>query len=142
MTQRKNVLSEPSAVSARATILLVEDDPPLLECTAELLRYQGYAVIPARDAEEALRVTQSGAAVDVLFADLKLPGPMKGCQLATEIRQLRPALPVLLTSGNFACTSCVEQKDTIFLMKPYKFSELEAALAKVLNRPQPYARPA
>jgi len=153
VVQRSNLLANASESVAgnnsslselrnRSTILVVEDDASLLRCSAELLRHQGYVAIPARDAQDALQIASSGARIDVLFTDVKLPHGFNGCKLLTEARRLRPGLPALFTSGYFD-SDCLEGlKDVLFLMKPYRVSELEAALAKLMAGRKSYARSA
>lgn len=124
----------------RATILLVEDDNPLRLCLSEMLQVQGYAVLPARDGHEAIHICQTGTAFDLLFTDLKLPGGLNGCELASEIGKRRPGLPVLLTSGYMDCGGVKVPPCAAFLMKPYKVSDLQSALSVLLARQKIQAR--
>ena len=122
------------------TVLLVEDDAPLRQVLSEMLRSQGYAVLPARDGNEALQLARDGADFDLLFTDMKLPGGLCGCEVADEMHKLRPELPVLFTSGHPDSGNLPVR--ATFLMKPYKLSELEAALSEATKHKQTYAKSA
>ncbi len=80
-------------------ILLVEDEPAVLELMRRTLESYGYTVLHASTPERALRAMQEGAArVDLLLTDVVMPG-MNGRELAMHLRALDPALRVLFMSG-------------------------------------------
>ncbi len=82
------------------TILLVEDEPMVLDFTAIALRDLGYRVLEASSGEEALRVLeQSGTReTHLLLTDVVMPR-MNGRALADRVRALKPGIRVLLVSG-------------------------------------------
>nr|WP_245185945.1 PAS domain S-box protein [Falsiroseomonas frigidaquae] len=80
-------------------VLVVEDDAPVRDHAANLLRELGYQVTEAMHAAEALQILRADPAFDLLFTDVIMPGGMTGPQLAVTAQQMRPALRVLLTSG-------------------------------------------
>ncbi len=83
-----------------ATVLVVEDEPAVREVAASILRDLGYKVLEAADGTEALRLFgEVGAKVDLLLADIVLPGGMKGSEVARRLAEIRPALRVLFMSG-------------------------------------------
>jgi CheY-like chemotaxis protein len=82
------------------TILVVEDEILVRMVIADYLRDCGYHVIEAGTATEALVVLQSSQTVDIVFSDVQMPGEMDGFGLSRWVRQNRPGLRVLLTSGN------------------------------------------
>ncbi len=93
---------QPMPAAASGTVLLVEDEPMIREFTARALRETGYQVLEARTAPEGLAVLQRSLqrpGVDLLVADVGLPGGLNGRQLAEAARELLPALPVLLVTG-------------------------------------------
>ena len=85
--------------SGKETILFVEDDPMVRQYTGQHIVGLGYNVITAENAVEALALVESGAAPDLLFTDVVMPGGMNGRQLALKLRQRWPNLRVLYTSG-------------------------------------------
>ena len=82
------------------TILVVEDDGDLCALVAGMLKTLNYRVESARDAAEALRVLGAGGAVDLVLADIELPGGMSGVDLAAKISTEHGGLPVVLMSGH------------------------------------------
>ena len=112
-------------------VLVVEDDELVREATVGNVVDLGHHVIEAGDADAALQIIDGGAAVDVLFADVRLPGK-DGGQLAREARQRRPTLKVILTSGGPAPSMPVD--GTIWLGKPYKWDDLKRAFAQLYER--------
>ena len=106
-------------------VLAVDDDSAVLRVTAELFRYLGYDVLTAESGHDALDILRSGDPVDVLFADLCMPG-MDGNRLVEAARALRPALHVIMTSG-----SALPRHHVQFIPKPYHVADLVAALPPV-----------
>jgi PAS domain S-box-containing protein len=117
------------------SVLVVEDDPDVLDVTIETVRSLGYQVSSAPNALEALTILgHNDARIDVLFADVVMPKGLDGIELAREARRLRPKLQILLASGytreglrsreNIA-------EDTVFLAKPYQLSVLAETLRQL-----------
>jgi PAS domain S-box-containing protein len=90
----------PAVYGWGAQVLLVEDDPDVLDILQFALIDAGFRVVPARDAADALSVLRSDKRVDVVLADVVLPGDLSGVDVGHEVRRLRPGLPVLLTTGH------------------------------------------
>ena len=92
----------PQAVEMRdgagATILVVEDEPAVLEMLRDLFNEAGYQVLVARDGIEAQVRFDSGVRIDLLVTDVGLPG-LNGRQVADAARLARPRLPVLFMTG-------------------------------------------
>lgn len=110
-------------------VLLVEDEPDVLETTEAMLHDLGYAVIRAVDGPSALREIESGRVVDALVTDLMMPGGLDGVALAQAARQLRPDLPVVLASGYVdARAAQLSVPNVPVVRKPYSIEELSAAL--------------
>jgi len=117
-------------------ILLVEDDPLVREHATRLLEGLGYAVVAVGEGAAALAALRDGAAFDLLFTDLVMPGGMNGRQLAEAAQRLRPGLPVLYTSG-YTETTVTRRGDlepgTLLLQKPYRRTELAAKVRAALE---------
>jgi CheY-like chemotaxis protein len=103
-------------------VLVVEDDVLIRSSAAEYLRASGYKTVEATTAAEAVDVINSGAPVDVVFTDVRMPGGMDGVELAEWVRAHHPGVPLLLTSGD-APTAASGSWD-VFLPKPYSLDEL------------------
>ena len=118
--------------SGRA-VLLVEDEPDLLETAEAMLHDLGYAVIRAVDGPSALREIESGRVIDLMVTDLMMPGGMDGVALAHAARAVRPDLPVVIASGYVeAGTAQAALADAPVVRKPYSIEELSAALRVAL----------
>ena len=88
-------------LSKRRTVLIVEDDLDLRHLTAALLADEQLETIECESAEAALAtMLMRGRDIDMIFADVRLPGAMDGIDLAWEVRLRWPLLPMVLTSGH------------------------------------------
>ncbi len=116
------------APPAGEVVLVVEDEPGVLEMTVERLTELGYATLTAVDAATALDRLRGDDRVDILFSDVVMTGQMDGVQLAREARRIRPGLKVLLTTG-YASDRRIPS-DVPLLPKPYD----RAALAHHIGR--------
>ncbi len=118
------------------TILVVEDDPLVRSFVRTQLQSLGYRTISAVNAAEALAIINGGAAFDLLFTDLIMPGQMDGRQLADETAKLRPGLKVLFTSG-YTEDAIVHHgrldPGILLLAKPYRKSDLARMLRIALD---------
>jgi PAS domain S-box-containing protein len=114
-------------------ILVVEDDPEVLEVTVETLRTMGYEVLTATDGPSGLAVLRRDPEIDVLFTDIVMPRGINGVELAREAARLRPELRILLASGYPKRALSSEHGistdgEFAFLSKPYRSSELAEKL--------------
>ena len=117
-------------------VLVVEDDPDVLDVTVETVRNLGYEVLTAPDGRSALSVLRRDPQIDVLFTDIVMPGGMDGAELARTATRLRPELHILLASGYPKSALSSEHGisadgDFPFLSKPYRRSELAEKLRKI-----------
>jgi signal transduction histidine kinase/CheY-like chemotaxis protein len=103
-------------------VLVVEDDPLVLNVAVEGLRLAGYEVHSAASAAEALAILKQKITIHVLFSDIVMP-EMNGVELAREARRLRPDLRVLLSSG-YSREMRKAQKEGDFIPKPYRVPDL------------------
>ena len=122
---------------ARATILLVEDNRLVRETLSATLDALGYRVIAAERGETARATLAGPEPIDLLFTDLVLPGSADGVELARIARASRPRIRILISSGLAAdalADRAGRERGDEFLMKPYDFDELRAALCRLLGR--------
>ena len=116
-------------------MLLVEDEPFVREATCHILQSAGFDVLPAADAQEAMRVYENnGRRIDLLMTDMALPG-RNGRQLAHDLRNTSAEIPILLTSGyvESECDSEPRELRTYFLPKPYSRAELVETMETILS---------
>ena len=123
--------------SGGATILLAEDDESVRDFATRALRRAGYAVVVAVDGAEAIaRVEQDGAALDLALLDVVMP-VTGGHDAARRIRELRPDLPILFTSGYDPDAVALQGEPGgpgRFLAKPYTLESLLEEVRAVLRR--------
>ena len=84
-------------MSKSRVILYVEDEATALTVRCQVLSRAGYVVLPAGDGAAALELFKCIRA-DLVIMNHRLPG-LSGTQVAAEMKQLRPAVPILLLSG-------------------------------------------
>jgi PAS domain S-box-containing protein len=125
---------EPSVASVGAgegqQILLVEDEELIRRLAATALRKNGYAVVEAATAEDALRVLEDDDSFALIFSDVVLPG-MNGVKLADAVLARRPESRVLLCSGYADEKSqwrLIRDRKLPFLDKPYTIQHLLEAV--------------
>ncbi|UZE47750.1 ATP-binding protein [Rhodopseudomonas sp. P2A-2r] len=123
------------------TILVVEDDPLVSGFVVTQLHSLGYRTLMASSGTAALAQVDGGAAFDLLFTDVIMPGGMNGRQLADAVTQRRPHMKVLYTSG-YTENAIVHHgrldADVLLLPKPYRKSEL-ARMVRLALTPAPAA---
>jgi len=128
--------------SGQETVLVVDDEPALVDAATHLLRRLGYRTLTAHGARQALEVLDGNPAIDLLFSDVIMPGGMDGYHLAIEATKRHPRLKVLLTSGftrrreefvNGEGEIARHLTQTL-LGKPYNIAELAAAVRRTLDR--------
>jgi two-component system cell cycle sensor histidine kinase/response regulator CckA len=105
-------------------VLVVEDELAVREMVRDVLVRQGFEVLEAGSGREALEVWAAhGDRVDLVLTDIMMPGGMTGLDLIEQLRQRRPALKVLVTSGCRSDSSHasvpLEDGDN-FIPKPYR----------------------
>lgn len=116
-------------------ILLVDDDPFVRASAGRSLRARGYAVLEARDAQDALARLREHPDIKLLLTDVMMPG-MDGCELAAMARVERPGLKVLFTSGytDDALTyHGIRPADGTFLEKPYPAHVLAGRVRQIID---------
>jgi two-component system, cell cycle sensor histidine kinase and response regulator CckA len=130
-------LDAPDSVGGDETILVVEDDPAVLNLAALCLRRMGYAVLAADSPERALEIAAAHeGAIDLLLTDVIMPR-MNGRELSAELRRRLPGLKRLYMSGYTADVLSapgerVEEGELV--QKPFTMHELAARVRMALDR--------
>ncbi len=139
---------EPGAVvGGNETILVVEDDESVRVTVVDTLVDLGYRVLKAKDAQSALAIIESGAAIDLLFTDVVMPGRLRSTELARKTRERLSNVAVLFTSGyteNAIVHGGRLDAGINLLSKPYTREELARKIRDVLRasrQPEEPARP-
>ena len=117
------------AASRPASILVVDDDAEVRHVTASFLSGFGYSETEAEDGRAALRLMERGR-FDLVVADLAMPG-MSGVELAAEIRDRVPGLPVLILTGHADAMPIPD--DLPVLAKPFRAMDLATQVSALLE---------
>jgi len=120
--------------SRKGLVLVVDDEADIRGVMAEVLALQGYTVLQAADAPQALRLMRD-ARPDLLVTDVGLPNGMNGRQLADQVRIQWPQLPVLMVTGY--AESTVMKNETLpaqmeLLTKPFAMHALVGKVQAML----------
>jgi CheY-like chemotaxis protein len=116
-----------------ALILIVEDECLIRMLAADVAAEQGFAVLEAGNSDEAIRLLERQAGIDLVFTDIDMPGDCDGLALAKCISHLWPSVRIIITSGKVRPREEDLPKGSLFLAKPYRPEELEDAFAMVLQ---------
>ena len=118
-------------------MLVVEDEDLVRRSLHDILAGQGYRVLQARNAREAMLIGRSyGDRIDLMLTDLVLPG-MGGPELAEELQPVRPEMQVLYVSGyrDDIRVRRLEQAGKSFFPKPFTAAAIAGKVSEVLTRP-------
>ena len=127
----------PQCSNGGVTILVVDDEPLVLDMISQELTAQGFAVLEAETGEAALSIIESGQTVDVLFTDIRLPGELDGWRLAAMAQEAKPGLPVISVTG-YNVNREAAVPGSVFLNKPYRPSAI-TEIIRTLIGPSPMA---
>jgi CheY-like chemotaxis protein len=121
------------------SILLVDDEELLRTGVQEMLEIQGYQVIPAANGQQALECLASSTAVDLIITDLVMP-KMDGIDFVQRVREISPAVPVIVVSGStrnimkrYGIDSIHVPGADASLSKPFKGADLRSQIQALLG---------
>ena len=128
-------IDEIESVDISGTVLVVDDDPDVLETAAELIEALGCHVFRASSGEAALDVLANGSRIDLLFTDIIMPNGINGWRLAEEARIRYPEVKVLLASarGFDGEEANVDHGKYTMVRKPYDKSVLGRYVQEILT---------
>jgi len=123
-----------------ARILLVDDEPSVLEVMGELLDTMGYQVTSMPGGRPAMQALEAGLEVDILVTDVRMPD-ISGPDLARWLLERKPGFPVMFVSG-FSDPKLLDGfgDNCQLLRKPSPSKEIQAAIAALLQRGREMAK--
>jgi len=84
----------------RLNVLVIDDEPFILEYVRKVLHQAGYATFLAENADQALaRFEERKGEIDLVLTDIVMPDSIDGLELATRIHRIEPTIPVLFITG-------------------------------------------
>jgi CheY-like chemotaxis protein len=121
------------------TILLVEDEPELLNASAEFLTSIGYSVLCAGSGPEGLDLADRADNIDLVISDVVMPR-MNGREFADKLLTARPDTKVLFVSGyadDVILRTGISVQGTPFLQKPFSLRQLGSMVNELLTVQKP-----
>jgi DNA-binding NtrC family response regulator len=119
-----------------ATVLVVEDEDPLRQAVAKMLRKRGFEVLVAANGSAAIDVLRGGGTkIDLILLDMTIPGSSSSAVVA-ECAQRRPDSKVILTSAHsegMAMSTMNWPQIRGFIRKPFHLADLVQKLLNVLS---------
>ena len=125
---------QPNEPPEAEKVLVVDDQPDVLEVTCELFRTLGFNALPAMSAREALNQLQRTPGIAFMLTDVMMPG-MGGVELARRAKEIQPGLHVILASGFLGPAHEASQGELegfAFLAKPYKLGDIVRKLRETV----------
>jgi CheY-like chemotaxis protein len=116
------------------TVLLVDDEPDILEVIQDRLEAYGFIVVTAGNGLEALKKLEKKR-FDGIFLDIKMP-EMDGMEALEEIRKRDPNIPIIIitsSSTREAGIEAIAKGANEYILKPFEWEELKAKIEKVYN---------
>jgi DNA-binding NtrC family response regulator len=106
-------------------ILVVEDDPLILDFLCEILQDEGFKVQPQASADAAAEyLEQHAAQVSMLLTDITMPGKLNGADLANQFGDRWPEKPIMIMSGYETPQSSGVRHEVAFIKKPWALGQL------------------
>jgi DNA-binding NtrC family response regulator len=115
------------------TVLFVDDDDRVRGPVAHLLELEGFRVLTASSALQALRIL-AREHVDVLFTDVVMPD-IDGIALAKEVRALQPGIRILFATGYYSQAANAAQLGKL-VFKPVRAAQIGSALRELMQDAQ------
>jgi len=124
-------MTDPSTLSHRTMILVVEDEPAVRAVAVEFLEDDGFEVIEAPSADHAATILQARDDIAVVFTDVTMPGNLNGFDLARIAQTVYPNIPVIIASGALPSGFSGLAPDARFLQKPYRMTRVVELIRQV-----------
>jgi len=105
---------------SRPIVLVVEDETLVRMAIVDHLEEEGFTVLEAANAGQALAVLAQDRHVSILFTDVDMPGDMDGLRLAAAVRERWPPIKIVVTSGHKSVATAELPDDAQFFPKPYR----------------------
>lgn len=139
--EQKHVKAEKILVGAKndkETILVVEDRVEVGDFVTFMLQEYGYNLFRAKNADEALKIFETGEKIDLLFSDISMPGEINGVQLSRIVNECYPDTKILLTTGYIESDMEITDLNGVpfeLIRKPYRQTDIINKLRAVIDGP-------
>jgi len=127
-------------MKGKETILIVDDEPDVLDVSKTILETLGYSVYAVKNGEEAITLyKQKKDEIDIVILDMIMPG-LSGGETFDFIKALNPAVRVILSSGyslNRQAQDIMDKGCQGFIQKPFDIIHFSRKIREVLDQPLP-----
>ena len=116
-----------------AKILIVDDEPGILEFLRNMFQADGYEAVIALNGEAAIEAVKNGT-VDLVITDLRMP-EMDGMELLRELKKLKPSMPVIMLTAYASDETALEAKKLgvfTYISKPFNVTGLLGIVKRAL----------
>lgn len=116
-----------------AKILIVDDEPGILEFLRNMFQADGYEAVIALNGEAAIEAVKNGT-VDLVITDLRMP-EMDGMELLRELKKLKPSMPVIMLTAYASDETALEAKKLgvfTYISKPFNVAGLLGIVKRAL----------
>jgi len=131
---------EQTVMTSSRTVLLVDDEEVVLDVGVQMLQHFGYAVLPAANGQEALRIyAENKEKIDLVILDMVMPD-MGGRAVYDRLKQCNSEVKVLLSSGyslSGEASEIMKSGCNGFIQKPFNIKELTAQIDHILQQREP-----
>jgi len=118
--------------SARAVVLVVEDEGVVRMGAVDLIQRAGLEAIEAASADEAITILEARRDIHLVFTDIEMPGTMDGIKLAHYIRERWPPIKLIVASGRSIVEQSSLPEGASFFSKPYRDDDLVQSIIKLV----------
>ncbi len=130
-----NLMTITNTEKSTTTVLIVDDEPNILDMLKNQLAYFGYNIITASSGIEALQKAEEFKRIDILLTDIMMPC-MSGIELAKKFNELFPETKIFFMSGYTSPSLNIHElpkENYSFFEKPFSIDSLDSEFSKVLT---------
>jgi CheY-like chemotaxis protein len=119
----------PQPPTAASVVLVVEDEDLVRRMAVDTLEDEGFTLVEAATADEALALLEVRDDIAILFTDIEMPGSMNGLELASHVAVRWPHIRLVITSGRVRLSNQAVPDHGKFVAKPYYPDQLLKAFS-------------
>jgi CheY-like chemotaxis protein len=119
--------------NANITVLVVEDEALVLMSTVDFLEDEGFRVLEAQTADQAITLLETHPEISILFTDVDMPGSMDGLKLSTAVRNRWPPVRIVVTSGHRMVDITDLPDGGVFFSKPYRHKDIATSFRELMS---------
>jgi CheY-like chemotaxis protein len=114
------------------TVIVVEDEALVRMDIAMSLEDEGFIVLEASNADDAIDILNSHPEIRLMFTDIDMPGSMDGLKLAEAVRDRWPPVKIIVASGHRQLSDELLPVEGRFFSKPYDHSRVITTMREML----------